>query len=62
MIATEPKADDLSRRKQREKNRKAIVLLRSWIDEGDETEQRESFEALRKGLNAHQSSGRTIYP
>jgi hypothetical protein len=62
MVVTEPKADERQRLKQREKNRKAIALLRSWIDDGDEDEQRESFEALKKGLNAHHSSGRIIYP
>lgn len=41
---------------------KARALLRKWDEEGDEEEQRETFEALKKGLNAHQSSGRIIYP
>jgi hypothetical protein len=62
MVVTEAKPQELDRQKQREKNQKSIVLLRSWIEEGDEDEQRESFEALKQGLNAHHSSGRIIYP
>ncbi len=47
---------------EQERRNKAIALLRSWREEGDEAEQRETFEALKQGLNAHHSSGRTIYP
>jgi hypothetical protein len=45
-----------------ERRQAAILLLRSWREEGDETEQRETFEALRAGLNRHHSSRRRIYP
>jgi hypothetical protein len=38
------------------------ILLQSWIDEGDEEEQRDTFEALREGLNANHSSSRRIFP
>ena len=65
MITTRPKTADKeqSRRQvQREKNQRAIALIQSWIDQGDVDEQRESFEALKQGLNAHHSSGRQIFP
>jgi hypothetical protein len=32
------------------RNAKAVELLRSWVTEGDETEQRETLEVLRKAL------------
>ena len=47
---------------QRNRNREALELLRRWEDEGDEEEQRETLEALKKGLNEHYSSSRTIFP
>ena len=47
---------------QANRNAKAIKLVQSWIDEGDEEEQRETFEALREGLNANHSSDRLIFP
>ena len=36
--------------------------IQMWIDEGDEEEQRETFEALRQGLNESHSSYRKIFP
>lgn len=48
-----------------EDRRKALVaLLQSWIDEGDEEEQRETFEALKQGLNETRSQNgeRLIFP
>jgi len=62
MVTTEPRPEELERLKQREKNQKAIELLRSWVKDGDDEEQRSTFEALREGLNAHHSSGRIIFP
>ena len=44
------------------RNQKAIDLLNQWEQEGDESEQRETLEALKQGLNAHYSSSRTIFP
>jgi predicted DNA-binding protein len=47
---------------QRARNQRAIELLRELREEGDEQEQRETFEALKEGLNASHSSYRTIFP
>ena len=47
---------------QPDKYERVIALLDEWESEGDEQEQRETLEALKQGLNAHQSSGRVIYP
>ncbi len=46
------------------KNTGLAALLQSWIDEGDEEEQRETFEALKKGLNeTREANGeRIIFP
>ena len=62
MAVTEMEVKESARRAQQEKNKRAISLLRSWLEDGDEEEQRDTFEALKAGLNAHQSSGRIIYP
>ena len=45
-----------------ERNQAAIRLLQSWIDEGDEEEQRETFEALKKGLEENRMSDRPLFP
>ena len=48
-----------------EDHRTALAaLLQSWIDEGDEQEQRETFEALKQGLNETRSENgeRLIFP
>jgi hypothetical protein len=46
------------------KNTGLAALLQSWIDEGDEEEQRETFEALKNGLNETRAANgeRIIYP
>jgi hypothetical protein len=44
------------------RNAAAIEMLRSWAEEGDEEEQRETFEALKEGLNQNHSSDRVIFP
>ncbi len=62
MAITESELESSVRRAQREKNQKAIALLRSWVETGDAEEQHETFAALKRGLNAHNSSGRIIYP
>ena len=62
MAVTEAEVRLEARRRQREKNQEAIRLLNAWVEEGDEHEQSDTFEALKEGLNAHQSSGRTVYP
>ena len=38
------------------------ILLQSWIDEGDEEEQKATLEAIRQGLNEHHSSCRVMFP
>jgi hypothetical protein len=40
----------------------AIDLIQSWIDEGDEEEQRETLEVLKNGLNVNRFSSRLIFP
>lgn len=46
---------------QREKNAKARELLRSWTEHGDAQEQRETFDAVAKGLNAERKGYRQHY-
>jgi regulator of protease activity HflC (stomatin/prohibitin superfamily) len=50
------------RQERIERNQAAIRLLQSWIDEGDEEEQRETFEALKKGLEENRLSNRPLFP
>ncbi|HZO89893.1 MAG TPA: hypothetical protein VFB38_16305 [Chthonomonadaceae bacterium] len=47
---------------QRERNQAAIAALRSWREEGDEEEQRETFEALKRGLNESRRGYRVLFP
>ena len=45
-----------------ERNRRAIQLLRLWRENGDVTEQTETLESLKSGLNLSHSSSRNIFP
>lgn len=45
-----------------ERNQAAIQLLQSWIDEGDEEEQRETGEFLMRALDEDRLSDRKLYP
>jgi hypothetical protein len=47
---------------QRAKNAAARELLRTWSEDGDEQEQRETFEAIAEGLNAERKGVRQHYP
>jgi hypothetical protein len=40
----------------------ALELLRSWDEDGDVAEQRETFEAIAKGLNEEREGYRQHYP
>ena len=46
------------------RNTTLAVMLQSWIDEGDAGEQRETFEALKRGLNETRSANgeRIVFP
>jgi hypothetical protein len=43
-------------------NQAAIELLRSWREEGDEQEQRETWEFLEKTLDEDRLSNRPLFP
>ena len=47
---------------QRQRNQAAIELLRKWVEEGDEEEQRETFEYLQKALDEDRLSNRPLFP
>jgi excisionase family DNA binding protein len=47
---------------QARKNQAAIELLRSWREEGDEQEQRETWEYLKKALDEDRLSDRKLFP
>jgi hypothetical protein len=46
----------------RERREKAISLVQSWIDEGDEEEQRETWEYLVRVLDEDRTSARKLFP
>lgn len=46
----------------RERQRDAIALLQSWIDDGDEQEQRETGDFLIKALDEDRLSNRKLFP
>jgi len=43
-------------------NRVALELLRSWREEGDEAEQRETWEFLQQALDEDRLSNRPLFP
>ena len=61
--ATDPEVEE-QRRLQREKNRAAIDLIRSWreVDEEGRREQRETWEFLKKALDEDRLSYRKHFP
>lgn len=38
------------------------ALIQSWIDDGDEEEQRETWEALKEGIDANRVGQRKFFP
>ena len=40
----------------------ARELMRQWVEEGDEEEQKETLHALKRGLNESRSPDRAIFP
>lgn len=50
------------RAEQIRKNQRAIELLRSWLEEGDEEEHRETGEYLMKALDEDRMSYRKLFP
>ncbi len=52
----------LSRSQQIKKNQAAIELLRSWREEGDEEEQKETGDYLRQVLDEDRLSNRSLFP
>ncbi|MEG4234673.1 hypothetical protein QUA40_21595 [Microcoleus sp. Pol11C3] len=52
----------LSLEERIQRNQGAIELLRSWIEEGDEQEQTETAEYLRKALDEDRLSNRPLFP
>lgn len=51
-----------ARQAQIAKNQAAIQLLRRWATEGDEDEQRETFEYLKRALDEDRLSYRKLFP
>ena len=49
-------------RTERERREKAIALVQSWIDDGDEKEQKETFEYLVRVLDEDRTSARKLFP
>ncbi len=47
---------------EQERRQQAIALLQSWIDDGDEAEQKESWEYLVKALDEDRLSDRKLFP
>lgn len=45
-----------------ERRAKAIALLRSWVEEGDEEEQRETGEYLIRALDEDRPEGQKLFP
>jgi uncharacterized protein YidB (DUF937 family) len=52
----------LSLEERIQRNKGAIDLINSWIEEGDEQEQTETAEYLRKALDEDRLSNRPLFP
>ncbi|MEG3834853.1 hypothetical protein QUA46_09955 [Microcoleus sp. MON2_D6] len=52
----------LSLEERIQRNKGAIELINSWIEEGDEQEQTETAEYLRKALDEDRLSNRPLFP
>ncbi|MEG4147406.1 hypothetical protein [Microcoleus sp. Pol12B5] len=63
-IPTPEKIDitKLSLEERIQRNKGAIDLINSWIEEGDEQEQTETAEYLRKALDEDRLSNRPLFP
>jgi hypothetical protein len=49
--------------RERERRDQAVLqLLQSWVDEGDEEEQRETLAYLKQALDEDRSSSRRLFP
>jgi hypothetical protein len=53
---------EMPREERIQKNQAAIELLQSWEEEGDEQEQTETWEYLRKALDEDRLSNRPLFP
>lgn len=52
----------LSPEERQKRNEAAREMLRSWVEEGDEEEQRETWEELKKALDEDRLSYRKLFP
>ena len=52
------KTDEQRRLERRLRNRAAIELLRSWDEEGEEREQRETLESVKVAIDANRPGQR----
>lgn len=64
-LSTEPMetvVTEMSQAERMQRNQAAIELLRSWEEEGDEQEQTETWEYLRRVLDEDRLSNRPLFP
>jgi excisionase family DNA binding protein len=54
--------EEEARRVHREKNQAAIEQLRSWSEDGDEEEQRQAFEDLKRSFEEDPWTTRKLFP
>ncbi len=55
--------EDARERVQKEKNKRAVALLRKWIsDDGAQRDDAEALEILKKGLDQNRHSDRKLFP
>jgi type II secretory pathway pseudopilin PulG len=49
-------------REREQRDQAVFQLLQSWVDEGDEEEQRETLAYLKQALDEDRSSARQLFP
>lgn len=52
----------LAEQQSQTRNQKAIELLQTWIDDGDEEEQKETGRVLIEEMDKNRSSNRKLFP
>jgi len=62
MLASLKKSEARAMNLPTPEQKRAAALLQSWIDEGDDVEQRETGEVLLAGLDANRLSERKHFP
>jgi type II secretory pathway pseudopilin PulG len=60
--AATAQSDAVTLREREQRDQAVLQLLQSWVDQGDEEEQRETLAYLKQVLDEDRSSSRRLFP